>query len=232
VSTMGALASSLAHELNQPLSAILGNAQAASRFLAAPTPDLAEVGGALKDIAQDTKRAGEVIRHVRELVRRDEPYLVRLDLNRIIPGVVRLLHSDMLIRKVQFALELDPALRMATGDSVQIQQVLLNLLLNAFDSMKDVPEGGRTVILRTRQLDAASIRVEVSDCGTGIRPERLASLFEPFRSSKREGLGLGLSISHSIVEAHQGRIWAENNRDRGATFYFTLPVHEEELDLH
>ncbi len=231
VSTMGALASSLAHELNQPLSAILSNAQAASRFLAAATPDLVEVRGALEDIAQDTKRAGEVIRQVRALVRRDEPNLVPLDLNRVISDVVRLLHSDMLIRKVRIALELDPALRKASGDSAQLQQVILNLVLNAFDSMKDVPERRRTASLRTRQPDAATIRVEVGDYGTGISPDRLANLFEPFRSSKRDGLGLGLSISHSIIEAHKGQLWAENNPDLGATFYFTLPVHKAEPDL-
>ncbi|MGA2786368.1 MAG: ATP-binding protein [Verrucomicrobiota bacterium] len=109
--------------------------------------------------------------------------------------------------------------------------MILNLVLNAFDAMKDSPDDKRAVIVRTRQPDAASIRVEVSDVGTGISPERLANLFEPFRSSKREGLGLGLSISRSIVEAHKGRLWAENNPDRGVTFYFSLPVHEPELKL-
>lgn len=232
VSTMGALASSLAHELNQPLSAILNNAQAGSRFLAAATPDLAEVRCALEDIAQDTKRAGEVIRQMRAMVRKDQPNLELLDLNRVIADVVRLLHSDMLIRKVQIALELDPELRPANGDSIQLQQVMFNLVLNAFDAMKDAREGRRTVIVRTRQLDAASIQVEVSDCGTGISPERLVNLFEPFRSSKRDGLGLGLSISHSIVELHKGRLWAENNPDQGTTFYFTLPVHKAEPELH
>src|SRR5208283_2517692 len=138
---------------------------------------------------------------------------------------------DMLVRKVQIALELDPELCSTNGDNAQLQQVMLNLVLNAFDAMKDVPEDKRMVILRTRQLDAASIQVEVSDRGTGISPDRLVNLFEPFRSSKRDGLGLGLSISRSIVEAHKGRLWAENNPDQGATFYFTLPVHEEELNL-
>ncbi len=228
VSTMGVLTSSLAHELNQPLTAILSNAQAGSRFLAGATPDLAEVRGALEDIAQDAKRAGEVIRQMRALVRKDEPRLEPLDLNRVISDIYRLLHSDMLNRKVQIALELAPELRPANGDNAQLQQVMLNLVLNAFDAMKDVPENRRTVIVRTRQLDAATIRAEISDGGTGISPDRLVNLFEPFRSSKREGLGLGLSISRSIVEAHKGRIWAENNPDRGAIFYFTLPVHETE----
>jgi PAS domain S-box-containing protein len=231
VSTMGVLTSSLAHELNQPLTAILSNAQAGSRFLAGATPDLAEIRGALEDIAQDAKRAGEVIRQMRALVRKDEPQLEPLDLNHVISDVVRLLHSDMLVRKVQIALELAPELRTANGDNAQLQQVMLNLVLNAFDAMKDVPEGKRTVIVRTRQLDAASLRVEVSDVGTGISPDRLANLFEPFRSSKREGLGLGLSISRSIVEAHKGRLWAENNPGHGATLYFTLPVQENELKL-
>ena len=231
VSTMGVLTSSLAHELNQPLTAILNNAQAGSRFMAAASPDLAEVRGALEDIAQDAKRAGEVIRQMRALVRKDEPHLEPLDLNRVISDIVRLLHSDMLVRKVQIALELAPELRPANGDNAQLQQVILNLVLNAFDAMKDSPDDKRAVIVRTRQPDAASIRVEVSDVGTGISPERLANLFEPFRSSKREGLGLGLSISRSIVEAHKGRLWAENNPDRGVTFYFSLPVHEPELKL-
>jgi two-component system sensor kinase FixL len=230
VSTMGVLTASLAHELNQPLSAILSNAQAGSRFLAAATPDLGEVRGALEDIAQDTKRAGEVIRQMRALVRKDDPRLELLDLNRVISDIIRLLHSDMLIRKVRIALELDPKLRSANGDNAQLQQVMLNLMLNAFDAMKDTPENRRTVVVRTRQLNSASIRIEVSDTGTGISPDRLVNLFEPFRSSKREGLGLGLSISRSIVEAHKGRIWAENNPDCGATFYFTLPVHETGLN--
>jgi PAS domain S-box-containing protein len=231
VSTMGVLTASLAHELNQPLSAILSNAQAGSRFLTAATPDLTEIRGALEDIAQDTKRAGEVIRQMRALVRKDEPRLESLDINRVITDIIRLLHSDMLNRKVQIALELHPELRPANGDSIQLQQVMLNLVLNAFDAMKDSADGRRTAIIRTRQLDAASIRVEVSDAGMGISPDRLVNLFEPFRSSKREGLGLGLSISRSILEAHKGRIWAENNPDCGATFYFTLPVHEAELNL-
>jgi two-component system sensor kinase FixL len=231
VSTVGALASSLAHELNQPLSAILSNAQAGSRFLAARTPNLAEVRNALEDIAQDTKRAGEVIRQVRALVRRGEPNLMPLDINHVIQDVVRLLHSDLLIRKVHMTLELDRALSRASGDSVQLQQVILNLVLNSFDAMNNMPEDRRMTIVRTRQLDTEMIRIEVRDFGTGIDPERMAKLFEPFRSSKREGLGLGLSISRSIVDAHKGRLWAENNSDQGATFFFTLPAYGIELNL-
>lgn len=226
VSTMGALASSLAHELNQPLSAILSNAQAGTRFMAQTPPDLLEIKGALEDIARDAKRAGEVIRQMRGLVKREEPKLAPLDLNRVILDVARLLHSDMLIRKVNITRELDPDLPLTNGDSIQLQQVILNLVLNAFDAMKDTPESRRTVTVRTRQLGASAIQAEITDAGTGIAPERLGTLFEPFRSTKRDGLGVGLSISRSIVEAHNGRIWAQNNPEHGATFSLTLPVHE------
>jgi len=226
VSTMGALASSLAHELNQPLSAILSNAQAGTRFMAQTPPDLLEIKGALEDIARDAKRAGEVIRQMRGLVKREEPKLAPLNLNRVILDVARLLHSDMLIRKVYIAQELDPDLPLTDGDSIQLQQVILNLVLNAFDAVKDAPEARRTVIVRTRQPGAAAIQAEVIDEGTGIAPDRLGTLFEPFRSTKRDGLGVGLSISRSIVEAHKGRIWAEQNSEHGATFYVQLPVHQ------
>jgi two-component system sensor kinase FixL len=224
VSTMGALAGSLAHELNQPLTAILSNAQAGSRFLAGPSGNVAEVREVLQDIAADTKRAGDVIRQLRRLVKKDGIQLETLDLNQLIHDAVRLLHSDTLIRKVQIVLDLDGDLAPTRGDGVQLQQVLFNLLLNAFDAMKDVPEGERTVCIRTRQRDSGGIQIEVSDRGTGIRPEMLARLFEPFQTTKQEGLGLGLSISRSIVEAHGGRLCATNNADRGATFCFTLPL--------
>jgi len=223
VSTMGALAGSLAHELNQPLSAILNNAQAATRFLAAVPPDLVEVRGALEDIAQDTKRAGEVIRQMRNMVRRDEPNRKPLEINRVIADVVRLLHSDTTQRKIRIALEMDPAPIHVSGDSVQLQQVVLNLLLNAFDAMKEAPDGRREVAIHARRLETGLVQVMVRDGGTGINPERLRNLFEPFRSTKKEGLGLGLSICHTIIMAHEGRIWAENNSGPGATLYFTLP---------
>jgi PAS domain S-box-containing protein len=228
VSTMGALAGSLAHELNQPLTAILSNAQAGSRFLDGPTPNVAEVREVLQDIAQGTKRAGEIIRQLRTLVKKDQPRFELLDLNRVIEDVVRLLHSDTVIRKVRVALDLDSDLRSVQGDSVQMQQVMLNLMLNAFDAMKEVPESERKVSVRTRQPGPGVVQIEVEDCGTGIPPEMLPRLFEPFQSTKRDGLGLGLSISRSIVEAHGGRLWAANNTDRGATFCSTVPAANDE----
>jgi PAS domain S-box-containing protein len=228
VSTVGAIAGSLAHELNQPLTAILSNAQAGSRFLAAASPDIGEIRDVLRDVAQDAKRAGEVIRQLRAFVKKEELKLELLDLNQVVREGVRLLHSDTVIKKVQIRLDFDSSPRPVRGDSVQLQQVMLNLLLNAFDAMKHVPENERIVRIRTRQPDADSVQIEVHDCGTGIPGDLLARLFEPFQTTKVDGLGLGLSISRSIVETHGGRLWAVNNADRGATFCFTVPVAAEE----
>jgi two-component system sensor kinase FixL len=225
---MGALAGSLAHELNQPLTAILSNAQAGSRFLAEPAPNVAEVREVLQDIAQDTKRAGEVIRQMRTLVKKEDLRFDVLELNQLIQDVVRLLHSDTVIRKVQIVLEFQGDLRPVRGDVVQLQQVMLNLMLNAFDAMKDVAENERKVQVRTRHPEPGVVQIEVEDCGAGIPRNLLARLFEPFQSTKRDGLGLGLSISRSIVETHGGRLWAVNNPDRGATFCYTVPVANEE----
>lgn len=223
VSVLGELSASLAHELNQPLTAILSNAQAGSRFLADSAPNVAGVREVLEDIAQETRRAGEVIRQMRKLVKKNDLQFELLDLNKIIDEVVRLLRSDMVIRKVQIVLDFQTGLRPVLGDAVQLQQVLLNLGLNAFDAMKDVPRSEGAVYVRTRHANAGAAQIEVRDLGTGIHPERLAKIFEPFQTTKPEGLGLGLSISRSIVEAHGGRIWVENNPDRGATFRFTIP---------
>jgi two-component system sensor kinase FixL len=168
---------------------------------------------------------------MRALAKKDELNLAPLDINRVISDVVRLLHSDLLIRGVQSVLELDHGLSLVKGDNIQLQQLILNLVLNAFDAMKDIPQDQRRVIIRTRQLEPDSIKVEIIDRGDGLSPDRLARLFEPFRSSKRDGLGLGLSICHSIIEAHGGKLWGKNNPDCGATFSFSLPAQIAELNL-
>jgi len=224
VATMGEMAAALAHELNQPLAAILINAQAATRFLNEPSPDLDEVRAILLDIAGDDARAGEVIRRIRSLVRKDATELRLLSLNTVLHEVVALLHSDAMIRGVSLSFELDPELPRVRGDRIQLQQVLLNLLLNAFDAMSECPPGERTVLIRS-QHDDLEVRISVSDQGHGIRPGELDGLFEPFWSTKPNGLGMGLSISRSIVTSHGGRLWAENKPGRGATFVFALPVH-------
>jgi len=223
IATMGEMTAALAHELNQPLAAILSNAQAATRFLSAPHPDLDEVRDILHDIADDDTRAGEVIRRIRSLVKKDPTELRPLDLNALLKEVIGLLHSDAVIRGIVVLHELEPFLPEILGDRIQLQQVVLNLVLNAFDAMRDGLARDRAVIIRSRQVDS-EVLVTVCDCGPGIPPEEMDRLFEPFRSTKPGGLGLGLSISRSIVASHGGRMWAENNATRGATFGFSLPV--------
>jgi two-component system sensor kinase FixL len=224
VSTMGELAASLAHELNQPLTAILSNAQAAQRFLATDPVDLEEVRAILADIVHDDNRAGEVIRRVRTLVRKQPREFAALDLAGIISEVVALLHSDAILHNVRVILELTQNLPHVRGDRVEMQQVLLNLLLNAFDAMKDAPRCKREVVVWAEAVRSDTVRVGVRDGGPGVSGDMRDKIFEPFVTTKREGMGMGLSISRSIVEAHGGRLWAENNSDHGATFYFILPV--------
>ena len=226
ISTMGELAASLAHELNQPLTAILSNAQAAQRFMTANPADLEEVREILKDIVQDDSRASEVIQRMRALVKKEDVAFVPLDLGEVIRDVARLVHSDAGLLNVHIALELNFGLPSVRGDRVQLQQVVLNLMLNAFDAMKDCPVNERRVVLQAQEDGARMTRVAVRDRGLGIRNDKLEEIFQPFYTTKRDGLGMGLSISRSIIQDHGGRLWVENNSDRGATFYFTVPMGE------
>ena len=226
VSTMGELAASLAHELNQPLTAILSNAQAAQRFLAANPTEVAEVREILKDITQDNRRASEVIRRLRDLVKKGELEVTALDLGGVVRDVMLLIHSDAVLHNVSVSLELDAGLPKVRADKVQLQQVILNLLLNAFHAMKDCPLDGRRVVLRTEPDGDHRVSVAVRDRGVGLRSDELDKIFQPFYTTKSDGLGMGLAISRSIIEAHGGRLWAENNSDRGATFYFTVPAEK------
>jgi signal transduction histidine kinase/integral membrane sensor domain MASE1 len=224
VSTMGELAASLAHELSQPLTGILSNAQAARRFLQAPAPDLDELREILDDILQDDRRAGDVVQRLRELLRKEEPRLSPLDLNTLVLDVAKILGSDAIIRNVSIALELDPALPRVNGERVQLQQVVLNLLVNAMDAMTETNGGDRTVLVRTENTEAQAVHLSVRDCGTGLRDGSLEDVFRPFYTTKPAGMGMGLTISRSIVKAHGGLIWATNNDGQGATFHVALPV--------
>jgi PAS domain S-box-containing protein len=224
ISTMGELAASLAHELNQPLTAILSNAQAAQRFMAANPEDLEEVREILKDIVQDDSRASEIIQRMRVLVRKEELAFASLDVAGVVSDVVALVHSDAILHGVRILLELNTGLPPVRGDKVQLQQVVLNLLLNAFDAMKDCAATERHAVVRAERDGAGMVRVAVGDHGTGLRAENLDQIFQPFYTTKRDGLGMGLSISRSIIDAHGGRLWAEKNPDQGATFYFTVPM--------
>ena len=229
ISTMGQLASALAHELNQPLGAILRNAEAAELFLQDPSPDLDEMRAILADIRADDQRAGAVIDRMRGLMKRREVEFRRLDLNLLADEVMTLVRSDAEMRRVRLVLESDPALPPVHGDRVQLQQVLLNLLLNAMEAPNDNPPGKQLVEVRIRPA-GATVEVAVSDNGHGIVADKLLRVFEPFYTSKPNGLGMGLTISRSIIEAHGGRLWAENNADGGATFHFTLPVAKKEQE--
>jgi two-component system sensor kinase FixL len=224
VSTLGELAGSLAHELNQPLTAILSNAQAAQRFLATQPINLAEMREILQDLVNDNHRASEVLRKIRALVKKGEFEAAALSLASVVGDVALLVHSDAIVRGIRMCLNIAPQLPSIYGDKVQLQQVVLNLLLNAFEALESRSAHDRVVMVEATLDGAEMILVAVRDRGPGLASDKLDKLFMPFFTSKREGLGLGLSISRSIVEMHGGRIWAENNEDQGATFYFTLPT--------
>jgi signal transduction histidine kinase len=236
ISTMGELAASLAHELNQPLTAILSNAQAAQRFLNAKPAELKEVDEILEDIVRDNNRAGEVIRRMRALVKKEELDFAPINIVSVINDVVQLVHSDGILRNIRVQIECQDGLPRVRGDRVQLQQVVLNLLINAFDAMKEAIATERNVKVRAKTNGAGTVEVSVRDHGTGLTSNELARIFQPFYTTKREGLGMGLPISRSIIEAHGGRLWAENNADRGATFHFTVlaidgaPSHGTDMD--
>jgi two-component system, LuxR family, sensor kinase FixL len=226
VSTMSQLTSSLAHELNQPLGAILRNAEAAELFLQDPLPDLDEVRAILADIRKDDQRAGAVIDRMRSLLKLREVEHSLLDLNCLAGEVIKIVRPEANSRKVRLALDPVSSLPPVRGDLVQLQQVLLNLLLNAMDALNDSAPDGRRVTTVRVQASGTQVEVAVSDTGHGIREDELLRVFEPFFTSKPHGLGMGLAISHGIIKAHGGRLWAKNNAAGGATFTFTLPAAE------
>jgi C4-dicarboxylate-specific signal transduction histidine kinase len=227
VRTLGGFALSLAHELNQPLAAILSNAQAARRFLAFPNPPIDEVRAIIDDIDADDRRAGELIHGMRALLNHHDEEMAVTDLNDVIRDVARLVHGDCLLRRVALVLDLEAPLPPVQCDRVQMKQVLLNLIVNGFEAMQDTVAVDRRIIIRSRSEDGHCV-VSVRDAGTGISEEGFHRLFEQFFSTKSDGLGMGLSITRSILGAHGGRIWATNNRDLGATFHFALPIAPEQ----
>jgi PAS domain S-box-containing protein len=223
VALLGELSLSLAHELNQPLTAVLGNAQAAQLLLAKGAADLDELPQILCDIVQESKRAGEVIRRLRALLKKGETHRVPLDLNEVVDNVLKLIRSDLINQRVAVEVDLAPDLPLVDGDEVQLQQVLLNLLVNACDAMARVEIVDRRLLLRTASGDKV-VRVSITDQGVGIPPEKLEHIFEPFFTTKEIGMGFGLAVCRTIVSAHGGELWAVNNPKRGATLQFTLPA--------
>jgi signal transduction histidine kinase len=224
VSALGELTASLAHELNQPLTAILSNAQAAQRLLAADPVNLEEIREILNDIVADDKRAGEVIHRLHALIKKGDLEYVPLDLNEVVGEVAWLVRSDMVLRNVSMSLELAPDLPRVRADRVQLQQVVLNLVLNGLEAMREPGAGARTLVIRTARNGAAEVEVAVQDSGIGIDETDVDRMFRPLYTTKPEGLGMGLAIARTIVDAHGGRLGAANNVHGGATFRFTVPV--------
>ena len=217
VSMLGQLSASIAHQMNQPLAAILGNAEAVQKILGREPIDLAELRAICDDIVSEGLRAAEVIRHLRTLFRRrSELQLEPIDMNRLVLETLDLVRSDFLARQVRVVTELAPSLPSVDGDRVQMQQVLLNLVLNAADAVSDIDERDRRVMVRTEAVDS-STRIVVADNGPGIPPDSLKKVFEPFWSTKPAGIGMGLAICHSIVTTHHGSLTASNGPGAGAT---------------
>jgi C4-dicarboxylate-specific signal transduction histidine kinase len=227
LTTMGQLTASIAHEVNQPIAASVSNAQAALRWLNRQPPDLDEVREALACIAEDGKRAGEVIAGIRELMRKAPPRKDRVEINGAIREVIELTRSEAVKNGVSVQTELAGGLPLIQGDRVQLQQVMLNLIVNAVEATSGVSEGSRELLISTRKAETGGVRVAVRDTGPGLTPAALERLFEPFYTTKPNGLGLGLSICRSIIEAHGGRLWTSANVPRGAVFQFTVPEHPD-----
>ncbi len=228
VTTMGELAASLAHEINQPLAAIMSNAQAALLLLASSRLGRDELQGALTDIAEDARRAAEVIGRLRALFRKEYAESKPVDINRLITGVASLLRNEVERKGIAMKFSLAAGLPPVLGDAIQLQQVVLNLLVNASEAMAGAVDGPRQLAVETFQREPGTLMISVRDTGIGVKESELERIFEPFVSTKAEGLGMGLSISRSIVDAHGGRIWATRNDDRGITVCIELPCEEED----
>jgi signal transduction histidine kinase len=227
---MGQLASGLAHEINQPLASILRNAEAAELFLQHPSPDLHEIGAILSDIRSDDERAGHVIDRMRGLLKRQTLDTGRLDVGALVGDVAALVRIDAATRQVKLEVDVPADLPHVRGDRVQIQQVLLNLILNGMDALNGTRLEDRRVSVTARtDVDSGApiIEIAVGDAGHGIPADKLARIFDPFFTTKPNGMGIGLAVSRTIVEAHSGRLWAENSSGGGAAFRFTLPIAEE-----
>ncbi len=219
----------MVHELNQPLAAIMANAEAAELFLKMDPPSLGDVADILRDIARDDQRASELIKRMRELLRKSEPVTTPLDVNDVVKVSCALVASEVRMRKSDLSMVLAPGTLMVLADRVQLQQVMINLILNALDAMGNTPEGERAIAISST-VDAGQVVVRVSDLGSGFG-DNVSRVFESFFTTKPHGMGLGLSITAAIVADHEGRCWAENNAGRGATVAFSLPLHPVETSV-
>jgi C4-dicarboxylate-specific signal transduction histidine kinase len=226
LSMMGELVASLAHEITQPIATARNNARAALNFLDKQPPDLGEVREALGCVIGDADRAGVIIDRIRDHIKKAPPRKHRFDLNEAINEVIVLARSAIANIGVSVQTRLMEGLAFVEGDRVQLQQVLLNLILNAVEAMSAVDEGARILLISTGRSRTGDVVVAVRDSGPGLDPERIERVFDAFYTTKSTGVGMGLSICRSIIDAHGGRLWAEANEPRGAVFQFTLPSPE------
>jgi signal transduction histidine kinase len=249
VTTLGELTTSIAHEINQPLAAVVTNANASLRWLSGDSPNLAETREAIRRIIRDGNRAGEIIGRIRALAKKAPPKKDWLDLNETIGEVIAMARSEVQRNGVLLQTKLENDLPLILGDKIQLQQVILNLLMNAVEAMSGAGEGPRELGVNSEKVaeihgeskgeryenrgladtEWTHVLISIRDSGPGLDPQRLNRLFDPFYTTKPQGLGMGLAISRSIIEAHGGRLWAKANAPRGALFQFTLPIRDETI---
>lgn len=221
----GEITAAIAHEVTQPLSAILSNAETAELLLLQGQPDLAMLREIVADIRRDDLRASNIVQQLRALLRKRELQFENIDINNLAAQALRLVHSAAIHRNIVVHTALEPRLPSVKADPVHLQQVLLNLLLNAMDAMQETESDARSLDVRTALRGRCAIEVVVTDTGRGMTPHQLEHAFDSYFTTKREGMGLGLSIARTIIQAHGGDIWAENLESGGAVFHFTIPLH-------
>jgi C4-dicarboxylate-specific signal transduction histidine kinase len=227
ISALGALAASISHEVNQPLAAVVTNADACMIWLSSDPPNLEEARTAVDSIAREGTRASEVVRHIRAMFTKTAPERTRVQINDLIREVGTLTEGAALRNQVALRAELAGDLPPVMGDRVQLQQVIVNLILNGIEAMSDVAGRERRLVIRSEMPNSDQVLVAVEDSGIGIDPKNEKRIFDAFFTTKAQGMGMGLSISHSIIESHGGRLWASRNSDYGATIQFTLPAARE-----
>lgn len=229
--SLGQLTASIAHEVSQPIAAVVTNGEACMEWLAANPPNLEKAQHSLRSLIQDGIRAGAVVARVRSLFQNHEPHKTWIDMQELIEELILFFCNEAKQRGIEIRCEIDPRLPKTIGDRIQIQQVLVNLVSNAFDAMTDTPSGHKEILLRATQERATEILICVEDTGCGISDKSHGEIFKPFFTTKRRGTGMGLSISRSIVEAHEGRLWATPRPSGGSSFRFTIPIRSENLDV-
>jgi signal transduction histidine kinase len=227
VTTLGELTASIAHEVKQPIGATVTNAQAALRFLGAEAVDANELREILRDIVKDGNRAGEVVSRISDLIKKAPPRRDNLEINGAIREVIEFTRGEAAKNRVSVRTELADRLPLVRGDRVELQQVILNLVMNSIEAMQSIEHRPRELVVRSGQDERQQVRVSVTDCGVGFSAENADRLFTAFFTTKSSGMGMGLSICRSIIEAHSGRLWATANAPHGATFQFTLPANTD-----